>query len=174
MTRRITSQGFSLAEILFAMAITSFALLALVGVLPQGLEGLRAAEQRSAEARIVQYLTTRHQLLAWDTLMKQTGEVAEQFDIRGAPVPQGSPEVVFYTKSKIEDALPLPGEGPGENPYLKRLRIWIAPNTQLLTNPKRRRERVTLLVNMEKAALLPLAPAQQGPDPGTGPATTTP
>lgn len=168
MTRRYPSQqGFSLAEILFAMAITSFALLALVGVLPHGLEGMRAAEQRSAEARIVQYLTTRHQLLPWDTLMKQTGEVIEYFDIRGAPVHQGGMDAVFATKTKIMDGLPLPGEGTTENPYLKRLRIWIAPNVQLLGNPDRRRERWTTLVNMDKLPPIP-ASAEPGTDPGTG------
>lgn len=169
MSRRSSSQqGFSLAEILFAMAITSFALLALVGVLPHGLEGMRAAEQRSAEARIVQYLTSRHQLLPWETLMKQTGELTEYFDIRGAPVHQGGTDAVFATKTKIMDALPLPGEGATENPYLKRLRIWIAPNVQLLGNPDRRRERWTMLVNMDK---LPPIPAPADPGAGSGPGT---
>lgn len=152
------------------MAITSFALLALVGTLPHGLDNLRMAEQRAAEARIVSYLTTRHQLLPWAEIEPGTNERVDYFDARGAPVKEGSGDAIFAARSKIEDAFPLPGEAEGSD-YLKRLRIRIinqTHNLKALSNKHQYRERVTTLVNMDRLPAAPSIPAS-GPGGSTAP-----
>jgi uncharacterized protein (TIGR02598 family) len=168
-----SAPGFSLAEILFAMAITSFALLALVGTLPHGLENLRMAEQRAAEARIVSYLTTRHQLLPWAEIEQGANQQTDYFDARGAPVRQGDANAIFTARSEIEDALPLPGEVAGSE-YMRRLRIRIinqTHNLNALSNKHQHRERVTTLVNMDRLPSTAAAPTN--PETGAG-GTTAP
>ena len=79
-TRR--SHAFTLAESLFAMTIVSFVLLAMIGVMPAGLNSLRDAEERAAEARICQTMFADFAGRAWINLGTQP-DIVTYFDDQG-------------------------------------------------------------------------------------------
>jgi uncharacterized protein (TIGR02598 family) len=146
-------RGFSLAEVLIALAITSFALLALIGVLPEGLRSLQNAQRQEAEARIAQHVAARYQVKTWDELNESASEQQDlDFDGNGAPLEQSSREAVYRARAEVMDAAPLPNESAA-SPYLRRLRIRITNNmgnTGALDNPAQHRERWVTLVDLDK------------------------
>jgi uncharacterized protein (TIGR02598 family) len=146
-------RGFSLAEVLFALAITSFALLALIGVLPEGLRSLQNAQRQEAEARITQHIAARYQVKTWDELNESTPQQQDlNFDGNGAPLEQSSSESVYRARAEVMDAAPLPNESAA-SPYLRRLRIRITNNmgnAGALDNPAQHRERWVTLVDLDK------------------------
>ena len=147
-------RGFSLAEVLIALAITSFALLALIGVLPEGLRSLQNAQRQEAEARIAQHVAARYQVKTWDELSQASPQQQDlDFDGNGAPLEQSSRETVYRVRAEVMDAAPLPNESAA-GPYLRRLRIRITNNlgnAGALDNPAQHRERWVTLVDLDKA-----------------------
>lgn len=169
--RRSAGAGFSLAEVMLAMAIASFALLALIGVLPEGLESLRDAEKRAAEARMVQDVTARYQLLDWEETDLDNGSEEEfEFDSSGNPVESASDRVIYKARVTIEAANPLPNES-SSSPFLRRIRIRISDrwdNSSAFTNPAMYRERFALLVNFDKTpGLAASQPTEESVEPTT-------
>lgn len=166
-----TRAGFSLAEVMLAMAIASFALLALIAVLPEGLELLRDAEKRAAEARIVQDVTARYQMLDWATAdMDNSSEEEFEFDVSGNPLDQAGDRdrVVYKARVKIEPAKSLPNEG-SPSPFLRRLRIRITDRWQsssAFSNAQLYRERYTVLADFDRTPGL-VSPQPQEQSPGS-------
>jgi len=62
------SKGFSLIEVVLAMAIASVAIITLVGIIPQGMETMRAAGDQAIEARIHQQIMSELQMASFDRL----------------------------------------------------------------------------------------------------------
>ena len=126
-------QAFTLAETLFAMAIVSFTLLAIIGIIPSSLSELNDAERRAAEARILQSITNEYELKSWDDLTNSASQNVLYFSGTGilqtslndqtqyaalvepmrGESPQGQPGQVL-----------LPGEGNAGD-YLRCLRVAI-------------------------------------------------
>lgn len=166
--------GFSLAEVLFALAITSFALLALIGVLPQGLQSLQNAQRQEAEARIVQQAAARFQMMTWDALaqLMQTREET-LYDANGTRLDQEGTDVVYRARIEVLNGLALPNE-TGASPYLRRIRIRITnlPNNgTALDTPSRYRERYVTLVDCDKS---PSTSEADSPAGAASPTTGTP
>jgi len=65
---RFDSDGFSLIEVVLAMAIASVAIITLVGIIPQGMETMRAAGDQAIEARVHQQLMSELQMASFETL----------------------------------------------------------------------------------------------------------
>lgn len=169
-SRQHAGAGFSLAEVMLAMAIASFALLALIGVLPEGLESLRDAEKRAAEARMVQDVTARYQLLDWEEADLDGGSEEEfEFDSSGNPLESSSDRVIYKARVTIESANPLPNES-SSSPFLRRIRIRITDrwdNGSAFTNPAMYRERFALLVNFDKTPGLAASQPTEEPETST-------
>jgi len=55
------------------MAIVSFTLLTIIGLMPTALDELRQSERRAAEARILQSLAADYELLPWTELQNLGG-----------------------------------------------------------------------------------------------------
>lgn len=163
-------RGFSLAEVLFALAITSFALLALIGVLPEGLRSLQNAQRQEAEARIVQHLAAHYQVKTWDELGQSALQHHDlEFDGNGAPVEPSSTDSVYKARAEVMDAAPLPNESAA-SPYLRRLRIRITSqlhNGNAFNSPSLHRERWVSLVDLDKT------PPAAAPVEPVGPTGTT-
>lgn len=140
--------GFSLAEVLIALSITAFALLALVGVLPEGLRSLQNAQRQEAEARIVQQVAALHQLQSWDATLSENDL---DFDANGAPAQSGSTDAVYRARAELTDSVPLPNESTA-SPYLRRLRIRIINQVAggSFDNTAQYREKWVTLVNLDK------------------------
>lgn len=146
-------RGFSLAEVLLAITITSFALLALVGVLPEGLRSLQNAQRQEAEARIVQHLAAKYQAKAWEDLSQDFGKQDfTDFDANGAFVESNSKEIIYRARTEVMNGLSLPNESAA-SPYLKRIRVRITNqinSSVAFETAGRYRERYVTLVNGDK------------------------
>ncbi|MCB1227381.1 MAG: Verru_Chthon cassette protein B, partial [Verrucomicrobiales bacterium] len=89
-----SAAGFTLAEVLFSMAIFAFAVLILVGSLPNGLASMQSARARSAEVRILHHVTSVYQseldratAQSLPTVLQQLSrEATLYFDAAGDPV----------------------------------------------------------------------------------------
>ncbi len=181
-TTLVRRAGFSLAEVMMAIAIASFALLALLAVLPEGLNSLQDAQKQAAEARIVQQIGAQFQALPWGDLPQAvTGAGTEMiFDADGVQLEQGasSNRVFFRVRLTLLAGLPLPND-TSASLFLRRLRLQIAargdpPPGNSTTANNRHTERYLTLVNLDKAD--PPAPAS-GPSSsggGTSSPTATP
>jgi uncharacterized protein (TIGR02598 family) len=176
-TPRSWSFGFSLAEVLMAMAITSFALLTLLAVLPEGLNSLQDAQKQAAEARIVQQLSTQFQALPWSQLdlALSTGGNEVLFDADGNRLLKGADinRVAFRVRLSLVAGFPMPNETV-VSPYLRRLRMEIRPGQNpnaVSGNNTLHTDRFASIVNLDKAA----PPTAASPNPtGSGGDTPAP
>lgn len=142
--------AFTLAEVLFAMAILSFALLTIIGLMPSTLASLNDAEARIAEARIVQSINTEFQLKPWDQLPREGSNAIRYYDQRGirtsapleggAELPTNSATYAVAIYAQAEATTPtVPGDkkqdGSKTTEFLRTLHIVITrqiKNTQAL------------------------------------------
>jgi uncharacterized protein (TIGR02598 family) len=104
--------AFSLIEILVAMGITSLLVTALIGLIPGSLDQLHHSASMTAEARIVQAVHAKYQMLSWsDVLNQQQGQatVVLRFDAQGIPLEVGDTNSIFVAQVSVNPAPPLPG-----------------------------------------------------------------
>jgi uncharacterized protein (TIGR02598 family) len=79
------SQGFSLVEVTMALGVVSFAVLAVMGLLPVGLSNLRQSMDQTVEAQIVQAIAAQSVVARFTGLA--TG--VQYFDDEGLPTDAG-------------------------------------------------------------------------------------
>jgi len=84
-----TSGGFSLVEVVLALGVMSFALTAIVGLLPLGLSHFRKAVDLTVQAQITQELTSMIQRTPYSDLDTTLGSSSNpsifKFDEEGSP-----------------------------------------------------------------------------------------
>ncbi|MCB1209770.1 MAG: Verru_Chthon cassette protein B [Verrucomicrobiales bacterium] len=127
--------GFTLGEVLMAMLIISFAMLALIGMLPNALSTMSKSAQMSAESRIVQHLQAVYEG-AFDAAQSQsdvsniTAKRTFNFDVRGTPIDgqsiQGK-ETFFVVDCQGTDSPVMPGESSA-SPFLRTISVIITSN----------------------------------------------
>jgi len=126
--------AFTLAETLFAMAIVSFTLLTIIGLMPTALDELRQSERRAAEARILQSLAADYELLPWTELQNLGRRGPFFYDETGLArrsMDESTRYLAEVSDSQITDAdRRLPGENGSPSPFLKQLRISITDRVQ--------------------------------------------
>ncbi len=104
-----SSSAFSLVEVVLALGVVSFSLVALIGMLPVGLSNFRQAIEIQTQAQIVQQIATELQLAKYSDLSSggyQSG-FPRYFDAEGAAVAEPSK---LYT---VTASLPTNAEVPG-------------------------------------------------------------
>lgn len=163
-------RAFTLAEVLLAMAIFSFALLLMIGMLPSGLSSLKASEQMAAESRIVQYLTATYQL-RYDqpgVALTAADSATFNFDARGAPVNAGDPNALYTARVSVMDPLPLPGEA-SFSPYQRRLQVRISRrmNSNAFNDPSQYHERYLLYTMTQARGAAAAEPSNETDDGST-------
>ena len=125
--------AFTLAETLFAMAIVSFALLTIIGLMPSALDELRQSERRAAEARILQSLAAEYELLPWQEIKNFGRRGPFYFDEAGLQRLNIDETTRYQAQIEVPTGrlaeLTLPGE-TNPSPYLKQLRISITDRIQ--------------------------------------------
>ena len=94
--------AFTLIESVLALGIVATVLLAVIGLLPAGLEATRSAAQRSAEARIIEQVRVH----SMDAL--PASELF--FDATGNPLPGLNSEAAFTARVDAGESIALPGE----------------------------------------------------------------
>lgn len=169
---RHTAPAFSLAEVLFAMAIFVFGVLVLVGTLPNGMASLQTARRQAAEVRIFQHLRAVYQAeLDRATIADVGGIVATlsqpstfYFDDRGNVVRLiggGNNQTAFAAQAILEPASTLPGETT-PSPFTRRLRIGVTDHwrdASALNDPLRHRQRLMTVTLAGPAGLGTPSPA---------------
>lgn len=153
--------AFSLAEVLFAMAIFVFGVLVLVGTLPNGMASLQTARRQAAEVRVFQHLRAVYQSeLDRASTNDINGILASlsqpstfYFDDRGNISrfqSSGTNQIAFAAQAHLEPASQLPGESD-PSPFTRRLRIAVTDRWQdasSFNDPLRHRQRlITLTLN---------------------------
>ena len=144
--KRARREAFTLAESLFAMTIVSFVLLAMIGVMPAGLDALRESERRAAEARICQTMFADFEGRAWINLGAQS-DIITYFDDQGVATKEQSSaargptkDAGFAVRAMMierpeagEVNMAAKGLLPGEetaSPFLRYVRIAITSKLQ--------------------------------------------
>jgi uncharacterized protein (TIGR02598 family) len=152
---QIKPQGFTLAEVLFAMAIFVFGVLVLVATLPNGLASMQSARRQAAEVRIYQHLQAVYQAeldrspadLLPSTLARLQTPATFFFDDRGDPLrsaQSNQAEAALAAQARLEEAAMLPGETV-PSPFIHRLRIRISERwreSNSFADPSRYRQRM--------------------------------
>ncbi|RBP39134.1 uncharacterized protein (TIGR02598 family) [Roseimicrobium gellanilyticum] len=119
--------GFSLAEVTMAVGITAIGSLALVGLMPSGLDSLRQSSAQVAEAKIVQAVTADYQMADWGT--RKSGQKLPDrqyyFDDRGVRVVKTDNWKFYEVRTTVDPELPVVKGDPSGNKYLRRLIIKI-------------------------------------------------
>ncbi len=129
--------GFSMVEVVVAVGITGFALLALVGLLPHGIETMREAANISAEARISQYLVGEVMLSEWEEIGDFDGQY-RYFDNQSIEVFRSNPDFdsrhVYTAQLEVPAAdVQLPNGGAGGGAIEENLRRVVVRVTDVDT-----------------------------------------
>ena len=133
--RRWRAGGFSLAEVTIAVGITALGIVALLGLMPQGLDMARRTTEIAAEARILQQLTNELQQEQWTNLdtYNSTGQGGSRFyDDQGIEVTTNRSFLSYVVRIEVPEAnVVLPTNGTTQTEfYLRRVIIKIAATNQ--------------------------------------------
>jgi uncharacterized protein (TIGR02598 family) len=145
---RSRNAGFSLVEVTLALGIAALGIIAVLGLMPQGLEMSRQTGEIAAQRQITEQVTRDLEQRKWLDLLAGANKL--YFDDQGVEVTSSSPVITFVVEVVTEDltsGVHLPNGAPGE-PFLKKVLINIA-NTQnpafSFTDPANRRKFVTMV-----------------------------
>lgn len=109
--RRRAALGFTLVEVTLSIALTSTVAVALLALLPVGIDSMRQSALTSAHARILQSVAGHCQMVDWNLLTSTSYQSkVHAFDYQGGELlgTQGD-DVTFLARSEVSNARPLPG-----------------------------------------------------------------
>ncbi len=106
---RKSARGFSLAEVVIALGITSFALVAMLGVIPVGLQSIKDSVQVTSQAAITETLVANAQRTPWDKLDAWNGTV-RYFSVEGRPLANAN-SAVFEVTTLLVKSVPAASSG---------------------------------------------------------------
>ncbi len=154
------ARGFSLPEVAIAVAIAALGLLTLLGVIPTGLDSIRAAGETTAEARVVSQVVGELQMSDWGNKSADRWTKLDEiltrrwyYDDQANPLDQSSgtsfaTRLTYVVRVRRANATALL---PGANAAYDDLQsvlidIAVTPNpAYAFTNPKAFRTRPALL-----------------------------
>lgn len=117
--------GFSLVEIVVAVGIVATVMVALVGMIPTGLNTVNEAAHTMAEIRIAQQILGEVQLTEWKEIDKWEAEGPYYYDLEGNKLDGDDVSKTVYTcQVEVEEAAPLPQAEANE--YLKRVTVKVS------------------------------------------------
>lgn len=129
--------GFSLVEVVIAMGIIAFALVALLGLMPVGLSTLRNAFDLTAEGMIVQKISSEACLTPFTKLAANYGNKTFYYDLEGLYLtnsPASAPALTRYwvTTTVTDPGFPGSDKVSTANPLKKNLQTL---SIQVITAP---------------------------------------
>jgi uncharacterized protein (TIGR02598 family) len=95
--------GFTLIEVVIALAIFSMGLVTLLGMIPQNLDRMRKASSKSIERRIAQNIIGELMLNEWDRLhlFNSSGGDYRYFDAQGIELTGYSFDTIFTARVRV-------------------------------------------------------------------------
>lgn len=106
--RRVFSSAFTLIETVLAIGIVSFAFVALMGLLPCGLQVFRKAMDTTLEGQMVQHLVGKLSQTPYDDLGQLQGQ-SFWFDEAGGEVSESNVGGIYSAKVSLNAQPSLPG-----------------------------------------------------------------
>lgn len=120
LTPRATGRGgFTLIETTLALALTAIGLIALLGLIPHGLKVMKAATDRSIEARIAQELVSEVMVAEWSRIDMEYDKSMRYFDNEGVEIEKtggggdSSGEQEFANKLTYTALIEIPDQTTG-------------------------------------------------------------
>ncbi|MDA0812157.1 MAG: Verru_Chthon cassette protein B [Verrucomicrobia bacterium] len=152
--------GFSLVEVVIALGIVATVMVALMALLPLGMDALRESANLTVQSRIAQDLIGDVQQADWDTLTRYENEL-RYFDGEGTTLETAGSGTRLYS-AKIEfPETPITLPGLGQNRYARKIVIKVAftpPGQEVVDwnstgkTKKRYKEYPTVVTNLTKRA----------------------
>lgn len=141
MLKRKQRQGFSLVEVVLAMGILVFCLVALLGLIPMGLQSFRSAMTMTVEAQIAQSVSSDIQLTDFSNLQTMLNPAAKYyFDDQGMAVDASSSNLIYTATVTLEN-LDSPANLPDD--VIRNVRIEITNKTA----PNKKNDYSVIVVN---------------------------
>jgi len=117
--------GFSLVEIVVAVAIVATVMVALMGMIPTGLNTVKQAAHTMSEIRIAQQILGEVQMTEWKELRDWETEGPYYYDREGNKLETAEDPARLYTcVVELENAPTLPGSRH-RNEYLQRIVVKV-------------------------------------------------
>lgn len=128
--------GFSLPEVTIAVGIAALGLIALLGLMPQGLEMARKTGELAAQRQIVEQVTRDLEQTSWADLQQMSGATAGQihaFSDQGMEVPLNHQSTSYIANVRVYPLTAQLPQGTAATPltenYLRKVVIRIATTT---------------------------------------------
>ncbi len=136
--RRLRGAGFSLVEVVLAIGIVAFGILAVFGLLPAGLSILRESIETTVSSQILQQIISEAQETDFDQLIKDstgnaisagsTGVKAlRYFDDQGGELTDPT-RAIYHVNTRIKPATESPADPPFTNPDLATVTVQVVKN----------------------------------------------
>ena len=118
--------GFSLVEIVVAVAIVATVMVALMGMIPTGLNTVKQASHTMSEIRIAQQILGEVQMTEWNELRDWEVEGPYFYDREGNKLPTSDdPRKLYTCVVELADPPTLPGSAH-PNTYLQRIIVKVS------------------------------------------------
>lgn len=123
--------GFSLVEVTLALGIAALGIIAVLGLMPQGLEMSRKTGEMTAHKQITEQIVRDLEQRNWNALAASTSQVTKYYDDQGAETNANSPTQAIIAKYQIvnlsaKSSLPM---GSTTEPFLRKAVVKIATTT---------------------------------------------
>lgn len=131
-------RGFSLVEVVIAIGIVAFGIMAVFGLLPAGLDIFRQSMDSTVSSQILQRIINEVQETDFDQLIKDqaggtistsgTGVKAiRYFDAQGNELTEAT-AAIYHVNTRIQAATQSPGNSSLPNSYLATVTVQVAKN----------------------------------------------
>jgi uncharacterized protein (TIGR02598 family) len=143
------NSGFSLVEVTLAVGIAALGIIAVLGLMPQGLEMSRKTGELSAQRQITEQIVRNLDQKSWSDLTGSNTLFTAYYDDQGLETTATAPTQAFIVKVQIltlssSTTLPLGANG---EPYLARavMKIATTTNPQFDFSDQNRRNYATMI-----------------------------